>query len=80
MAQALNPHSAHESITAEARKTFSPGTFYAERYTLGHLQHAGVLYQSWFVVWVEITKIDNFEEEKLQFTFPPHHKQFDVSV
>lgn len=59
--------------------------FHLELFTLkdilsGHLQHAGVLYQSWFVAWVEITKIDNFEEEKLQFTFPPHHKQFDVSV
>lgn len=31
VAQTLNPNSAHESIVAGARKTFSPGTFYAER-------------------------------------------------
>lgn len=45
-----------------------------------HLQHAVVLYQAWLVVWVEITKTDNFEKEKLQFSFPSTPEQFDVSI
>lgn len=58
----------------------APGKhFHLELFTLkdtlsGHLQHAVVLYQSWFIVWVEITKPDSSEKEKLQFTFFPSQR------
>lgn len=68
-------------LLLEPGKHFHLELFMLKDKLSGHLQHAVVLYQSWFVVWFEITKPDNFEKEKLQFTsrLPPP-PQFDVSV
>lgn len=71
MAQALNPNSARESIVVEPGKHFHWELFPLTDPLSGHLQHAVVLYHSQSLVWVEITKPDNFEREKLQFTFFP---------
>jgi len=61
-------------LLLEPRKHFHLELFTLKDTLAGHLQHAVVLYQSWFVAWVEINKTDNFEKEKLQFTsfFPPN--------